>query len=465
MTAKSRRFNNVLLSAKKALDKVGIPFHLHYGTALGAHREKDFIKHDHDIDLAIFAEDVNTQSKFRKLKESMMSEGFNFASSLGSLQRGKEVAFEKNDIPLDIFWVYSGKYKGKNYAIISTYYGICDELPGKECVYGYRPYKTIPIMLHGVEYQSVPLKTVVDMYGSDWKKPKKYSYFEAQLEGHDKGLIVDYYEPLRKIDTKIAFCFLTYSGIKHQKIWENFFIQDMYPNKSYTIYSHIKKVTEKTPKWLKQRKIKTIPTGWCEESLVWAWINMLREALKDKNNKYFCLISGEDIPLFGFWEVYKKITSSNKSRVHLEPDSQPMQATGLMYASQWVILNRKHAKELVNLRDTKEGREFVNLMNDARCVFTDDDETCFCPDELYPINWFILLYGGISSPLFKQNFSRKTPTYTFWDGKQPHPIKFNRPNVNKMKHEICQSGAVFGRKFHATAAEVLAMKCSDIERE
>ena len=47
-------FNNVLKSAKEALDSVNIPFHLHAGTALGAHRERNFIKHDHDIDLAIF---------------------------------------------------------------------------------------------------------------------------------------------------------------------------------------------------------------------------------------------------------------------------------------------------------------------------------------------------------------------------------------------------------------------------
>ena len=55
-----KKFNDVLKSAKKALDSVNIPFHLHYGTALGAYREKSFIAHDHDIDLCVFSKDVNT---------------------------------------------------------------------------------------------------------------------------------------------------------------------------------------------------------------------------------------------------------------------------------------------------------------------------------------------------------------------------------------------------------------------
>ena len=46
---KEDRFKKVLEAAKDALDSINLPFHLHSGTALGAHREKTFIKHDHEI--------------------------------------------------------------------------------------------------------------------------------------------------------------------------------------------------------------------------------------------------------------------------------------------------------------------------------------------------------------------------------------------------------------------------------
>ena len=96
MTTKELKFKKVLESAKKALDSINISFHLHAGTALGAHREKTFIPHDHDIDLAVFYEDVNTYSKLKKLENAMIKNGLEIDSKLGKLSRGKEIQFVKN---------------------------------------------------------------------------------------------------------------------------------------------------------------------------------------------------------------------------------------------------------------------------------------------------------------------------------------------------------------------------------
>jgi phosphorylcholine metabolism protein LicD len=60
ITQKAKDFNKVLVSAKKALDSIGMKFHLHAGTSLGAYREHSFIEHDHDIDIAVFYKDANT---------------------------------------------------------------------------------------------------------------------------------------------------------------------------------------------------------------------------------------------------------------------------------------------------------------------------------------------------------------------------------------------------------------------
>jgi len=456
LSAKSRKFNNVLLDAKDALDSIGIPFHLHSGTALGAEREKDFIKHDHDIDLAVFYEDVNTASKVKAIEKAMKHAGFYVNHRLGTLPRGKEIQFihEKTDIPLDIFWVYKGKYKGKEYYINGLYYGICDNYKYKMCVYGVSPYKPKTIILHGTEYKTIPVQTIVDLYGKDWKTPKKFSY-EQGLSEEFKGFIPDFFEP-KDIDTKIAFCFLLYDTVKHRKIWEEFFNQDRGTEKSYNIYTHLKQVTNKTPDWVERNQISNIKTGWCEENLVWAWINLLKEAYKDPKNKYFCILSGECIPLFDYDTTYRKITGSKKSRINIDYNHVSWIEKRMYYADQWIILTRETAKKLIELKDTAKGKEWLKKTRKQMCM--DDEDWCFCPDEIYPINWFVYNYGPPSSRKFRSKFKLGPSTYTYWeDG--PHPIKFTKPKVEKMKADICKSGALFGRKFYGTAAKELAMKC------
>ena len=102
------RFRRVLESAKEALDSINIPFHLHAGTALGAHREKTFIPHDHDIDIAVFAKDAKDTNKLKLIIKTMQRYGFSVVSRLGRLSRGKEIQFEKHNLLLG----YSEKIKG-----------------------------------------------------------------------------------------------------------------------------------------------------------------------------------------------------------------------------------------------------------------------------------------------------------------------------------------------------------------
>jgi hypothetical protein len=100
LSKKQLSFNKVLIDAKRALDSVGIQFHLHYGTALGAHRERKFIEHDGDIDLAVFASDVNTKERLSLLKKSMKKHGFTIDDTMGKLDRGYEMQFAKDGVDL-----------------------------------------------------------------------------------------------------------------------------------------------------------------------------------------------------------------------------------------------------------------------------------------------------------------------------------------------------------------------------
>jgi hypothetical protein len=451
--SKEQRFNKVLQKCKEALDSIKIKFHLHFGTALGAHREKSFIKHDNDIDVAIFHKDVNTTSQVRKIQKAMEEHGFVLSSKLGNINDTFEMQFEMNDIGLDIFWIKEGSYRGKKYYIYSSYYGMCDELPKKKCIWGMRPYKTEKVNFLGKEYRVIPKKTLEDLYGKDWTTPKIYDYYEG-LAGAFKGLIPDYYKP-RPTNNKVAFCFLLYDTHKHSNLWTKFFSGDNYPVKNYSIYTHLKTVSDKTPQWVYDHRIRNIKTGWCEENLVMAWIKLLQEALKNKDNKYFALLSGECIPLYNFVKTYKKITSSKKSRVHIDYNAESYVNSGLLYADQWVTLTREDAKMLVKLKTSEEGKKFRKEMRKMMC----EDSYCYCPDEIFPIGWFVKKYGKPSSEIFKKHIRIITSTYTYWDGKKPHPVKFNSKTLKKKKKEMCKSGALFARKFNSKAGREIAMSC------
>lgn len=248
---------------------------------------------------------------------------------------------------------------------------------------------------------------------------------------------------------QIAYCFLLYDRLKHGKIWENYFHQDT--KNSHTIYSHIKQTTEKTQQFIKENKIPTLKTDYCEVSLVHAWISLLRRALEDPNNKYFCILSGECIPLYPYEKIYKKITRSKKSRMNLERDAEPAVETGYYWCDQWCILNRKQARLLLKLRDTQYGREYTRK-------FLEEIDG-WCSDEMLPINWFVEHYGKPSTSSFKKEIMLQQTTFTYWDGIHPKPHKFTEPQMREKRSKICGSDAVFARKFNKKAAKELSMKC------
>ena len=279
---------------------------------------------------------------------------------------------------------------------------------------------------------------------------------------------------------KIAFCFLLYDSIQHISLWKDFFIQD-YGKNRFNIYTHIKKKTKKTPKLLWDRRVNSVSTGWCGEGIVFAYNEMLIEALKDPDNKYFCLISGSCIPLYSFDKTYKMITSSKKGRFPFKGGEVTLRGEKDLYvAEQWNILTKPLAKTLVRLSDkndyeAQEWLKYIRNLYKSKGVYfymdgyehTRDHIGKYnwiggCPDELYPINWFSYVYGKPSSKLFKKMIKNQMTTFTKWSTRfsHAHPVKFNKISVRINSNKICRSKSIFARKFTKGGAKYIVKRCA-----
>lgn len=195
-TRKEKKFNKALTAAADALDSIGVPFHLHSGTALGAHREKTFIAHDEDLDIAIFIEDY-TPKVLKVLREN----GFTLERAFGKMDHGREYTFSyKNGVLFDIFLIYKGVYKKKSVRWYASYLNeICDNMKYKKCRWFNSPYRPVRMDFLGREYFVIPKKTIIEIYGKTWNVPKKYTYDEGVEKREWPNLIE---EPKRKSPSK-----------------------------------------------------------------------------------------------------------------------------------------------------------------------------------------------------------------------------------------------------------------------
>ena len=266
---------------------------------------------------------------------------------------------------------------------------------------------------------------------------------------------------------KLAFCFLLYDKVQHRKIWEDFLAQDP-AGLQHSVYSHVKKVTKDTPSWIKKAKVRTVKTNWCGEGLLYAYANMLKKALKDPENSFFPLVSGTCIPIRSFQRAYKMCTSDPRAKMYWHRPRKGLvfrDWADIYSGHQWCVLNREVATEFVRMLNPKDkkGSAFLKeirgiyLQNGARVgKFTPTMEeghtwTGGCPDEVYPFNWLVALYGAKN---LSKHVKKQMTTFTAWDFKKDpdHPETFNKKTVVGSIKKILGPGHIFARKFTAEAA-------------
>lgn len=242
---------------------------------------------------------------------------------------------------------------------------------------------------------------------------------------------------------KIAFLFLIRDKILQEELWFNFF-KNIDPNK-YSIYIHYKE--DKPLQFFDKYKLKQcIPTKYVDISIIYAQNLLLSEALKDKKNYKFIILSESCIPLKNFDYIYNSLTYNDFAIFNEAPKHAcfPRCNTVLNFlkkdeiykSSQWWILNRKYAELVISNKEYIE--YFKNIPSS---------------DEHYYIS-IIKNKGSKKDLVCTPNLAEGATTFINWHD-MIYPKKYlSKHNLktyeNISKEEInylIESPCLFGRKF------------------
>jgi hypothetical protein len=168
---------------------------------------------------------------------------------------------------------------------------------------------------------------------------------------------------------KIAYLFLTIGDINQPEIWTEYFKNNWH---KVNIYVHPKYPSLVKTKWLKQNIIhELVPTEW--GFITRAYYELLKEALKNKDNMKFVFISESCIPLKTFDLFYNQlmidhintsyikfmeINAYNKNaRIKSQPNYKELEPFVKHYAR--MCLSRYHSEKLISCKSF----DFFNKMH------------------------------------------------------------------------------------------------------
>ena len=145
-----------LLIIRDLFAERGIPMFLTFGTLLGAFREKDFIAHDDDVDLGVFARDRDV---ILALMPELENRGFRILSTRGN----RVYKLKRRAIQVDIFFV----------ATKWTLRGRRWDLEGKATIAAryLDRLEEIEFLGHRFPVPHDPLGVVRSLYGRTWNVP------------------------------------------------------------------------------------------------------------------------------------------------------------------------------------------------------------------------------------------------------------------------------------------------------
>ena len=170
---------------------------------------------------------------------------------------------------------------------------------------------------------------------------------------------------------KIAFLFLTIDNTRFPEIWEYYFRGN---EDKINIYVHPKNKELVTDSFLRDNIIDDLrETKW--GLLVDAELELFKSAFKDKDNKYFILLSESCLPIKSFNSLYSFLSTDNLSYLKLRNEDETNDTIDYLFEkkdlgnyfdknynfvkhSQWCCLSRYHVEKLVN---NKLVKKFINV--------------------------------------------------------------------------------------------------------
>jgi len=178
-------FNKCLTDMKQILNKNKIHFFLYAGTLLGQYRENKFLDHDNDIDIGILRNNYDPTIKSKIIDSNL----FKFRHEFGKLEESYECTFihKETNISIDIFIFYKIPNK-KKYYYSSSHTRQCNNTKEGYCKWGryIRGFKQIKF---NKNIYNIPKNTnefLINLYGKDWRIPKKFNYYEGLISGYNK---------------------------------------------------------------------------------------------------------------------------------------------------------------------------------------------------------------------------------------------------------------------------------------
>uniref|UniRef100_A0A6C0FGF0 Glycosyltransferase n=1 Tax=viral metagenome TaxID=1070528 RepID=A0A6C0FGF0_9ZZZZ len=243
---------------------------------------------------------------------------------------------------------------------------------------------------------------------------------------------------------KIAFCFLIYDIIHGEALWKTFF-ENVDKNK-YIICIHYK--YDKQLAYFENYKIKNcIETKYADISLVQAQNLLLENALQDKEVEHFVFLSDTCVPFKNFDYIYNfldenyshfNVTDQKQCFPRCNKSIELIDKQIINKASQWCILNKKHANIMVNEKDYLKWFNYSETVPDEHCYITK------------------IFYNNLQDELITtNNIATGATTFVNWQGMDyKYPSKRGLKYYNNISKEeiiyILQSDSIFGRKFKNT---------------
>jgi len=181
MTEKQYIFKQILLKSVSFLDSNNINYKIVFGTLLGLYRDKNFIEHDSDIDIAIF-----DKGKFLDECYLLLKDGF-------SLKRDNKgiMSFDYKGLYIDFyFFTYNEKYeKYYCYDYILTHEDIKDEIISIE---GIGEFKTVGnvenyLIRHYGESWNTPIKGFTALSSYNLQKSHWLKYYDTNKRDYESS--------------------------------------------------------------------------------------------------------------------------------------------------------------------------------------------------------------------------------------------------------------------------------------